>query len=174
MVFATRLNSFVCRRADFVRSVVYLLQAENFIRQRRDYIAKLLSGVESAFVTSLVGIGGGIIYNIAHHKLIVALHDKIAQLTDALDEKFPHRSVEDWLSKNFSEAQVQTTTLQSIDTESKEQTSALKNIGIDAKLKTADDIAKLMNEQMLTTLQELREALRQQAADSKRERDADY
>ena len=231
----------------------------------KDGIKNLLSGVESAFVTSLVGIFFGLVYSVAHHKLIVALHDKIAQLTDALDEKFPRRSAEDWLSKNFSEAQVQTTTLQNIDTESKEQTSALKNIGedvaralyegldermddaienlcakleekllpqtdkicgsiekldgdiatstdkicaaidklgagaaeglsdtmskvagaqmdrfsaaldrfsdsIDAKLKTADEIAKLMNEQLLTTLQELREALRQQAQDSAAER----
>lgn len=231
----------------------------------KDGIKNLLSGVESAFVTSLVGIFFGLVYSVAHHKLIVALHDKIAQLTDALDEKFPRRSAEDWLSKNFSEAQVQTTTLQNIDTESKEQTSALKNIGedvaralyegldermddaienlcakleekllpqtdkicgsiekldgdiatstdkicaaidklgagaaeglsdtmskvagaqmdrfsaaldrfsdsIDAKLKTADEIAKLMNDRMLTTLQELREALRQQAQDSAAER----
>ncbi|MBE8951528.1 MAG: hypothetical protein SR1Q7_00080 [Quinella sp. 1Q7] len=77
------------------------------IKDLQNSIAKLLSGVESAFVTSLVGIFFGLVYSVAHHKLIVALHDKIAQLTDALDEKFPRRSAEDWLSKNFSEAQTQ-------------------------------------------------------------------
>ena len=232
----------------------------------KDGIKNLLSGVESAFVTSLVGIGGGIVYSVAHHKLIVEFHDKIARLTDALDEKFPRRSAEDWLANNFSEAQVQTTTLQSIDTNIGDQKAVLQNIGedvaralyegldermddaienlcakleekllpqtdkicgsiekldgniatstdkicaaidklgaggtdkigeiftkgvgtqmerfsaaldkfsdsIDAKLKTADEIAKLMNEQMLATLQELRDALRQQAQDSAAERD---
>lgn len=80
----------------------------------KDGIKNLLSGVESAFVTSLVGIGGAIVYSVVHHWLMANFHGNIKRLTDKLDEKFPRRSAEDWLAKNFTETQNQTMTLQKI------------------------------------------------------------
>lgn len=78
-------------------------------------IANLLSGVESAFVTSLVGIGCALVYSGVHHYLLVKLQENVRRLTEELDKKFPRRSIEGWLSKNLDEAQAQSTTLQSIN-----------------------------------------------------------
>ena len=137
-------------------------------------IANLLSGVETAFVTSLFGILFAIIYSIAHHGLMATLGENIRSLTDRLDETFPRRSVEDWLAEKFSEArrqtralqsldlesqsqsaslqsmdaqsQSQTVALQSMDAESKEQTVALKNIGEDVANAIYDGLDERMNE----------------------------
>ena len=123
-------------------------------------IANLLAGVGTAFLTSLVGIGAAIVYNIAHHGLLATLGENIRGLTDKLDEIFPRRSVEDWLSEKFSEtrrqtralqsldleSQNQTVTLQSIDAESKSQTVALKNIGEDVATAIYDGLDARMND----------------------------
>lgn len=123
-------------------------------------IANLLSGVETAFVTSLFGILFAIIYSIAHHGLMATLGENIRSLTDRLDETFPRRSVEDWLAEKFSEArrqtralqsldlesQSQSASLQSMDAESKEQTVALKNIGEDVANAIYDGLDERMNE----------------------------
>lgn len=87
-------------------------------------IANLLSGVESAFVTSLVGIGGAIVYSVIHHLLIKKFQGNVQALASKLDETYPRRSIEDWLKDNY--------------TESKEQTTALKNIGEDVSRAISD------------------------------------
>lgn len=92
-------------------------------------IQQLLSGVKTAFITSLVGIGGAIAYSFVHHNLLKNLQANVKRLTDKLDENFPRRSIEDWLAEKFSEARQQTQSLQSIDEQAKEQTRDLKNIG---------------------------------------------
>ena len=100
-------------------------------------IAKLLSGVESAFVTSLVGIGCAILYSVFHHLLMKNFQGNVQTLADKLDEKFPRRSVEDWLSdingttaNHFAEAQEQTTVLKNIG---EQVTQAIHN-ALDEKL----------------------------------------
>lgn len=77
-------------------------------------IANLLSGVETAFVTSLVGISCALIYTVAHHLLMKNFRQKLAQLSARLDEIFPRRPAEDWLAKSFAEQQIHTTTLQKL------------------------------------------------------------
>ena len=64
-------------------------------------IAKLLSGVESAFVTSLVGIFCAIVYSFIHHLLMKNFQGNIDALASKLDETFPRRSAEDWLEKSY-------------------------------------------------------------------------
>lgn len=105
-------------------------------------IAKLLSGVESAFVTSLVGIGCAIIYSVVHHWLMKNFQGNVQTLADKLDEKFPRRSAEDWLgdingttANHFAEAQSQSETLKTIDNttanhfaEAQSQSETLKTI----------------------------------------------
>lgn len=100
-------------------------------------IAKLLSGVESAFVTSLVGIGCAILYSVAHHWLMKNFQGNVRRLADKLDEKFPRRSAEDWLgdidnttANHFAEAQEQTTVLKNIG---EQVTQAIHN-ALDEKL----------------------------------------
>ena len=99
-------------------------------------IANLLSGVETAFVTSLIGISCALIYSGFHHWLIKSFQENVKSLNEKLDEIFPRRSAEDWLSKNFSEAQIHTTNLQTVDTDINNQTTLLQNIGTDISNQT--------------------------------------
>ena len=68
------------------------------IETLKNGIAKLLSGVESAFVTSLVGIFCAIIYSVVHHLLMKNFQGNVKSLAEKLDEVFPRRSAEDWLA----------------------------------------------------------------------------
>ena len=111
-------------------------------------IAKLLSGVETAFVTSLVGIFCAIIYSVGHHWLMKNFQSSVQNLTDKLDEIFPRRSAEDWLNElnataaeNFSESQ--------------EQTTVLKNIGE----QVADAIYKAFDERLSEYVEKICEAI---------------
>ena len=106
-------------------------------------IAQLLSGVESAFVTSLVGIACAIIYSFIHHALLKNFQSKVNTLAEKLDEIFPRYSAENWLSDIKGESQNQTAELKSIGgqvvtenswleksyVESQNQTAELKSIG---------------------------------------------
>ena len=203
-------------------------------------VKHLLSGVSSAFITSLVGIFCALVYSVAHHWLMKNFQANVQKLADALDEKFPRCPVEDWLknlddtaTNHFSEAQSQTKLLKDSYDESQQQTTALKEIGeqvaeavykafderlaeyvqtickaidklntgaakgandamkelvgkqmerfsesldkfsdgIDEKLKTANEIAQIMDEQLLQTLQEFNKTLSAQAQASAAERD---
>lgn len=77
-------------------------------------IAKLLSGVESAFVTSLVGIFCAIIYSVAHHWLVKNFQVNAKSLAEKLDEVFPRHSAEDWLAKNCQITDDQTNSIKEI------------------------------------------------------------
>ena len=92
-------------------------------------IAKLLSGVESAFVTSLVGIFFAIIYSVIHHQLMKNFYGNVQKLADKLDENFPRLSAESLLEKSYVEAQSQTAELKNIDTIIGDQKAILQNIG---------------------------------------------
>ncbi len=286
---------------------LYGVDMTSDIKTLKGSIAQLLSGVNTAFITSLVGIGAALFYSVAHHRLLVKFQENIQLLASKLDENFPRRSAEHWLVRNYAEAQTQSATLQnidgqitagnslleknngeaqtqsatlqsidgqiaagnslleknhgeaqtqsatlqSIDTEVKEQTTVLKNIGedvaraiydgldermnaavenlcskleekllpqvdricaaidklgsggnevigdifskqvgsqmdrfsaaldrfsdsIDKKLEAANEISKIMNEQLLNTLKALDESLKQQAQASAKERDAAF
>ena len=188
------------------------LDMSNNIETLQNSIKKLLSGVESAFVTSLVGIAGALIYSGVHHQLIKNFQSNVDSLVNKLDEIFPRRSAEDWLKETYIESRQQTTALKNIgenvaralEEAFDEQLAnhvetictAINKLGdggaavvgeifstrvgeqmekfsaaldrfsdsIDEKLQTANEISKLMNEQMLTTLKELNEAFKQDRA----------
>ena len=78
-------------------------------------IAQLLSGVETAFVTSLVGIGAALVYSGIHHWLLKNFQGNVQRLASRLDEQFPRYSAENFLAD--------------IKGESQNQTAELKNIG---------------------------------------------
>jgi len=103
----------------------------------KNSIADLLSGVNTAFITSLVGIGAAVVYSFAHHLLLKTLQGNVQRLTDKLDEIYPRRTVEDWLAEKFSEAKRQTRALQSIDLETQNQVTALQSIDTQAQTHTA-------------------------------------
>lgn len=120
-----------------------VIPKDNDVEVLKTSIAQLLSGVETAFVTSLVGIGAALFYSWIHHALLVKFNKNVQTLADKLDEAFPRRSVEDWLAESHIESQSQTTTLKSINdtaantyAESQSQTTALQNIDIEAKEQT--------------------------------------
>ena len=93
-------------------------------------IAKLLSGVETAFVTSLVGIGCAIFYSVAHHLLMKSFRERLAQLADRLDKIFPRRTAEDWLAKSLTEQQLHTAALNKLgDTMDKFSSDSVEAIG---------------------------------------------
>ncbi|MBR6711750.1 MAG: anti-phage defense ZorAB system ZorA [Selenomonadaceae bacterium] len=179
----------------------------------KDGIKNLLSGVESAFVTSLVGIGGAIVYSVIHHLLIKKFQGNVQALASKLDEIYPRRSIEDWLKDNYTESKEQTTALKNIGEDVSRAISdafdeklemyvenickAIDKLGsggtdtigeiftkgvgaqmerfsaaldrfsdsIDEKLKASDEISKIMNEQLLQTLNDLNEALKQDRAE---------
>lgn len=129
-----------------------VIPKDNDVEVLKTSIAQLLSGVETAFVTSLVGIGAALIYSGVHHYLLVKLQKNIQTLADKLDETFPRRSVEDWLAESHIESQSQTTTLKSINdtaantyAESQSQTTVLKNIGEDVAQAIYDGLDERMN-----------------------------
>ena len=80
-------------------------------------IASLLSGVQSAFITSLLGIGAAIAYSLWHNSHVNKFQRHIKELASLIEEMFPRRTAEEWLHRNY--------------VESEEQTKALKNIGTD-------------------------------------------
>ena len=105
------------------------------IETLKNGIAKLLSGVESAFVTSLVGIFCAIIYSIAHHLLMKNFQGNVKSLAEKLDEIFPRRSAEDWLAKSCKITDDQTNSIKEIG---EAVTQAIYE-GLDEKLSEAVD-----------------------------------
>lgn len=84
------------------------------IETLKNGIAKLLSGVESAFVTSLVGIFCAIVYSVAHHQLLKNFQGNVKSLAEKLDEMFPRRSAEDWLADSCRITSDQTNSIKEI------------------------------------------------------------
>lgn len=153
----------------------------------KDGIAQLLSGVETAFVTSLVGIGAALIYSSFHYYLMKNFQSKVNALAKNLDEKFPRRSVEDllvengkesknhtielknigaqakiensWLEKSYSESQGQTTELKNIAADIGDQRIILKNIGEDVARAIYDGLDERMNAAVETLCDKLEERL---------------
>ncbi len=80
-------------------------------------IAVLLSGMRTAFYTSLAGILLAIVFSILHGKLVHALEDKLQSISQQLDSIFSLKVIEQWLADNNVEAQQQTEALKTFNTE---------------------------------------------------------
>ena len=105
------------------------------IETLKNGIAKLLSGVESAFVTSLVGIFCAIIYSVFHHLLMKNFQENVKSLAEKFDEIFPRRSAEDWLARSCKITDDQTNSIKEIG---EAVTQAIYE-GLDEKLGEAVD-----------------------------------
>lgn len=66
-----------------------VIPKDNDVEVLKTSIAQLLSGVETAFVTSLVGISAALIYSWIHHALLMKFNKNVQTLADKLDEAFP-------------------------------------------------------------------------------------
>lgn len=80
-------------------------------------ITKLLSGVQLAFVTSLVGIFFAIGYGYWHNDTIKKFKEKVQKLSDLVEEMFPRGTAEHWLHENYNQSTEQTKLLQNIGTD---------------------------------------------------------
>ena len=80
-------------------------------------ITELLSGVQFAFITSLVGIFIAIFYGPLHNKVIQNFKIKVQKLSNLIEEIFPRRTAEYWLHGNYTQSAEQTKLLQTIGTD---------------------------------------------------------
>ena len=87
------------------------------VEELKKGIGTLLGGMNTAFVTSLIGLVCALLFNYAHSKMVKRFEDAVTSLAGNIDGLFPIRTAEEWLSKNYEEAQQQTVTLKNFDTE---------------------------------------------------------
>ncbi len=87
------------------------------VEELKKGIGTLLGGMNTAFVTSLIGLACALFFNYAHSKMVKRFEDAVTGLAGNIDGLFPIRTAEEWLSKNYEEAQQQTVTLKNFDTE---------------------------------------------------------
>lgn len=80
-------------------------------------IAELLSGVQLAFITSLVGIGFALFYGFWHNDAISKFKERVQKLSALIEEMFPRRTSEYWLHGNYTQSTEQTKLLQNIGTD---------------------------------------------------------
>ncbi len=80
-------------------------------------IASLLSGVQSAFYTSLAGIGIAIIYGPLHNRVVNGFKEEVRNLASMVEEMIQRCTAEEWLHKNYVESAAQTLTLKNIGTD---------------------------------------------------------
>lgn len=80
-------------------------------------ISELLSGVRSAFYTSLGGIGIALAYNVIHNRILKGVQVELSLLTDKIDEMYPRRPAEQWLAFNHEIGIEQTKTMKNLSTE---------------------------------------------------------
>ncbi|MBR2216066.1 MAG: anti-phage defense ZorAB system ZorA [Selenomonadaceae bacterium] len=107
----------------------------------KEGISGLLSGVQSAFVTSLMGIGVALVYNFYHHRHISLFKTNVQSFTTEIERLFPRRTAEQWLAQQYAEAQ--------------DQTKTLKNLSEDM----ARDLGDLLDDRLNNGFQELCETL---------------
>ena len=111
--------------------------ASSDINVLKEGISGLLSGVQFAFLTSLIGIFVAILHGFWHNKQIVALKTSVLSLSDEIEKLFPRLTAEQWLAKQY--------------TESQDQTKTLKNLSEDM----ARDLGDLLDEQLNSGIAEL-------------------
>ena len=103
----------------------------------KEGISGLLSGVQSAFLTSLFGIIAAIFHGFYHNKQIKGLKTNILSLSIEIEKLFPRLTAEQWLAKQYAESQ--------------DQTKTLKNLSEDM----ARDLGDLLDEQLNSGVTEL-------------------
>lgn len=104
-------------------------------------ISGLLEGVQFAFLTSLIGIFTALVYNVIHDRQIKNLKENIQSFSDEIENLYGRYTAEQWLAKQYTEAQG--------------QTKILSNLSEDV----ANDLGDLLNEQLNSGIKELCERL---------------
>lgn len=110
----------------------------------KEGIGALLSGISTAFLTSLVGILLALAYGGIYHFYNNKLRETIGEISNLIEVMYPRQITEQWLADGFHE--------------SKEQTRALKNLSHDM----ADSLGQILDTQLSNGFEELCENLEQQ------------
>ncbi len=123
-------------------------------------IKELLAGISTAFFTSLVGVFCALVFNWVHNKAIINVKEKTAELVSLLEDFYPRKTQEMWLAEAFEQG--------------RQQTEALTNLSADLAFKLGDglqtrmnssfeklaqDLARIMQDSLTPTLQDIRESL---------------
>lgn len=103
----------------------------------KEGIANLLDGVSIAFVTSLMGILGALVYGAFHQYFLGKVQRAVTRFAARIEELYPRRSAEQWLAESHHE--------------SCKQTLALQNLSQDM----AESLAELLESQMSSAFEEL-------------------
>lgn len=110
----------------------------------KEGIGALLSGISTAFLTSLVGILLALAYGGIYHFYNNKLRETIGEMSNLIEVMYPRQITEQWLADGFHE--------------SKEQTRALKNLSDDM----ANSLGQILDTQLSNGFEELCDKLDQQ------------
>lgn len=80
-------------------------------------VRNLLEGMNTAFITSVLGLLVAVFFTYFTPKLLKNLEQAVQDLANRIDQLFTIRTAESWLAKNYEETQQQTMVLKRFDTE---------------------------------------------------------
>ena len=80
-------------------------------------ISGLLGGMSTAFVTSIFGIVSAIVFGVWHSQNVKRFGDAVSRFTDALDQVFIRKSVEEILLEELAESRAQRAAMEQLSTD---------------------------------------------------------
>lgn len=80
-------------------------------------ISGLLGGMSTAFVTSIFGIVSAIVFGVWHSQNMKRFGDAVSRFTDALDQVFIRKSVEEILLEELTESRAQRAAMEQLSTD---------------------------------------------------------
>ena len=80
-------------------------------------ISGLLGGMSTAFVTSIFGIVSAIVFGVWHSQNMKRFGDAVSRFTDALDQVFIRKSVEEILLEELAESRAQRAAMEQLSTD---------------------------------------------------------
>lgn len=80
----------------------------------KEGITGLLSGIQFAFVTSVIGIIFALLYGFLHNCMVSEVREKIDELALHFDSTYRRNTTEQWLANSYLESQEQTSTLRTL------------------------------------------------------------
>lgn len=80
-------------------------------------ISGLLGGMSTAFVTSIFGIVSAIVFGVWHSQNMKSFGDAVSRFTDALDQVFIRKSVEEILLEELAESRAQRAAMEQLSTD---------------------------------------------------------
>lgn len=128
----------------------------NDVTKIKDSIGLLLNGISVAFGTSLLGIFFALIYGVADKKIQDCLSDSVDKLSNKIEDMYPRKTIEQWMSDGHHETVEQTKVLKNLGQDMAESLSEL----LDAQLTAGfEELCENLDRQMKPTFEKLYEAI---------------